>query len=78
MDFSQPLQVGLPWAPSVNPVAADVVRRPLTVLLCPSESGNPIYLDAAGGEWAGSNYLVNGGSGQQTNYCSRDNDGLFW
>ncbi|REJ83658.1 MAG: DUF1559 domain-containing protein, partial [Planctomycetota bacterium] len=78
MDFSQPLQVGLPWAPAVNPSAADIVKRPLTVLLCPSEPGNPIYTDDNGAEWAGSNYLVNGGSGLQTNYCSSVNDGLFW
>lgn len=77
-DFSQPLQVGRPWAPAVNPVMADVVRRPLTVLLCPSEPGDPIYLDGSGNEWAGSNYLVNGGSGRNIDYCSRDNDGLFW
>lgn len=77
-DFSQPLQVGLPWAPAVNPVMADIVRRPLPALLCPSESGDPIYLDGSGNQWAGSNYLVNGGSGRGVNYCSRVNDGLFW
>ena len=78
MDFTQPLQVGLPWRPQVNPAAADIVKRPLVVLLCPSESGNPIYTDANGAEWAGSNYLVNGGSGLTRNYCSSENDGLFW
>jgi prepilin-type N-terminal cleavage/methylation domain-containing protein/prepilin-type processing-associated H-X9-DG protein len=78
IDFSQPLQVGLPWRPSVNPAVADIVRRPLSVLLCPSENGKPIYIDSNGAEWAGSNYLVNGGSGRTVNYCSTDNDGLFW
>lgn len=77
-DFSQPLQVGLPWAPAVNPVMVDLVRRPLNVLLCPSEPGDPTYLDGSGNEWAGSNYLVNGGSGRNSDYCSSANDGLFW
>lgn len=77
-DFSQPLQVGLPWAPAVNPAMEDIVRRPLATLLCPSEPGDPIYLDGSGNQWAGSNYLVNGGSGRGTDYCATVNDGLFW
>lgn len=77
-DFSQPLQVGLPWQPTVNPVASDIVNKPLSVLLCPSESGDPIHVDDSGNQWAGSNYLVNGGSGRDQDYCSRLNDGLFW
>jgi len=78
MDFSQPLQLGRPWRPRVNPYAVDIVRQPLAALLCPSESGIPIYTDRNGTDWAGSNYLVNGGSGLRTDYCSRKNDGLFW
>ena len=77
-DFTQPLQAGLPWRPRVNPAFADIVGRPLTVLLCPSDAGEAIYVDANDNQWAGSNYLVNGGSGRGTNYCSRENDGLFW
>ncbi|MCR9118640.1 MAG: DUF1559 domain-containing protein [bacterium] len=77
-DFSQPLQVGLPWDPSVNPAVAHLVRLELDVLRCPSEPGDPIYLDGNGNEWAGSNYLLNGGSGRGTNYCASGNDGLFW
>ncbi len=78
LDFTQPLQVGLPWAPQVNPAMADIVRRTIPVMLCPSDPGNPIYTDGFGGEWAGGNYLVNGGSGLNLNYCSSGNDGLFW
>jgi len=77
-DFTQPLQIGLPWQPMVNPSMSDVVGRPLTVLLCPSDAGEPIYVDDHSNAWAGSNYLVNGGSGRGTNYCSSQNDGLFW
>ncbi|MFG0334008.1 MAG: DUF1559 domain-containing protein [Maioricimonas sp. JB049] len=78
LDFREPLQVGPPWAPAANPALAEVANRPLSVLTCPSESGNPISIDGNGDEWAGSNYLVNGGSGRQTAYCSSGNDGLFW
>ncbi len=77
-DFTEPLQVGLPWQPMVNPAASNVVKKPLSVLLCPSDAGEPIYVDDTGNEWAGSNYLVNGGSGRGVDYCSSLNDGLFW
>jgi len=78
LDFNQPVQVGLPWAPNVNPALADLVSQTLSVLRCPSDPGDPIYLDSSNQPWAGSNYLVNGGSGRGVNYCSRANDGLFW
>jgi prepilin-type N-terminal cleavage/methylation domain-containing protein len=78
LDFSQPLQIGLPWAPQVNPAVAHIVDQPLSVLLCPSDSGEPLHADNNGAVWAGSNYLANGGSGRETNYCSSKNDGLFW
>lgn len=78
MDFSQPVQIGLAWNPQVNPLLASVVRLQLPVLLCPSDSGDPLLTDGGGAVWAGSNYLLNGGSGIGTNYCSTRNDGLFW
>lgn len=78
IDFNLPAQVGLPWAPSMNPAIQPVASRTLNVLLCPSESGDPFYIDDSGDSWAGSNYLLNGGSGGDTNYCSSGNDGLFW
>jgi len=78
IDFSQPAQTGLPWAPVMNPVVEPVASKPLAVLTCPSESGNPLYTDSNGDIWAGSNYLLNGGSGADVNYCSSGNDGLFW
>jgi prepilin-type N-terminal cleavage/methylation domain-containing protein len=78
IDFRLPLQIGLPWRPLVNPPLAPVASQPLAVLRCPSDAGNPIYIDSNGFSWAGGNYLVNGGSGIGTNYCSRENDGLFW
>lgn len=78
IDFNQPAQVGLPWQPQMNPTLAPVASQRLNVLLCPSEAGNPMYIDANGDAWAGGNYLLNGGSGDGVQYCSRENNGLFW
>ncbi len=78
IDFDQPAQVGVPWAPVMNPVVQPVASQALNVLLCPSEPGDPFYIDGNGDTWAGSNYLLNGGSGAGTEYCSSSNDGLFW
>jgi prepilin-type N-terminal cleavage/methylation domain-containing protein len=78
IDFAKPLTIGFPWSPQVNPPLATVASTKISVLMCPSESGNPIYTDANGFGWAGGNYLVNGGSGTPLNYCSSRNDGLFW
>ena len=78
INFDLSAQVGLPWRPVMNPAVRPVASQTLNVLLCPSESGNPLYTDTNGDQWAGSNYLLNGGSGNGVNYCSRKNDGLFW
>ena len=78
IDFDQPAQVGFPWAPVMNSAIQPVASKTLSVLLCPSESGDPFYIDDNGDTWAGSNYLLNGGSGGDIEYCSSGNDGLFW
>lgn len=78
IDFNQPLLFGVPWAPSLNPALASVAQQPLPVLMCPSDAGDVFYTDDNGARWAGTNYMVNGGSGQNTQYCSSANDGLFW
>lgn len=78
IDFRQPLLVGLPWNPQVNPALANAAGRALPVLLCPSDSGDPFFTDTFGFRWAGGNYLLNGGSGSGINYCSTQSDGLFW
>lgn len=78
IDFNLPAQVGLPWRPEMNPAIRQVASQTLSVLLCPSESGDPFYITDNGDVWAGGNYLLNGGSGNGSNYCSRENDGLFW
>jgi len=78
IDFTRPLTIGLPWNPQVNPAVAAVASARIPILMCPSDSGNPMSTDGFGFAWAGGNYLVNGGAGVQRNYCSRINDGLFW
>lgn len=78
IDFNQPAQTGFPWAPVMNPVVQPIASRPLSVFSCPSDGGNPLYTDDNGDMWAGSNYLLNGGSGIDARYCSSGNDGLFW
>lgn len=78
IDFNQPAQTGLAWRPVMNPLIQPVASKPLNVLTCPSEAGNPFYVDGNGETWAGGNYLLNGGSGRGTNYCGSGNDGLFW
>ena len=78
INFNQPLTIGLAWNPQVNPAIAAVAGTRISVLMCPSDSGNPMFTDSFGFTWAGGNYLVNGGSGTQLNYCSGNNDGLFW
>ena len=78
IDFTQPLTIGFPWNPQVNPAVETVASTRIPVLMCPSDAGNPMYTDGFGFAWAGGNYLVNGGSGTQLNYCSGINDGLFW
>lgn len=78
INFSQPLTIGVAWNPQVNPAIAAVAGTRISVLMCPSDSGNPMFTDSFGFAWAGGNYLVNGGSGTQLNYCSGNNDGLFW
>lgn len=78
IDFNQSLLLGPPQSPTVNPEARPIIDHTIAVLTCPSDGGDIYYLDQNNDRWAGTNYLVNGGSGDSFNYCSRVNDGLFW
>ena len=78
IDFRIPLMTGPGNAPVLNPPLFEVARQPIDVFLCPSESAQVIFTDTNGHDYAGLNYLLNGGSGVGTNYCSTNNDGLFW
>ncbi len=78
IDFREPLLSGPPWAAVLNPALVDVVKQTVPVFMCPSDAGNVFFTDSQGAVWAGSNYLVNGGSGLSMQYCTTENDGLFW
>lgn len=78
IDFRQPLLSGPAWAATLNPALENVARQTLPLFMCPSDAGNVYYTDDNGSIWAGTNYMVNGGSGLNDQYCSSANDGLFW
>ena len=79
IDFDEPLLTGPnPWSRALNPTLADVAGETISVMLCPSEAGNPYLVDDNGDTWAGGNYMLNGGSGEGINYCSSSNNGLYW
>ncbi|WP_339748897.1 DUF1559 domain-containing protein [uncultured Rubinisphaera sp.] len=78
INFDQPVNTGMPWAPVQNPAIAQVARQPIGVLMCPCDAGEVMWTDGNGHTWAGSNYLLSAGSGRSMNYCSSGNDGLFW
>ncbi|WP_166825840.1 DUF1559 domain-containing protein [Thalassoroseus pseudoceratinae] len=77
IDFDEPLLMGQPWAPTLNPSLVAVAAQKIPVFMCPSDAGEVMYQDG-NDLYAGSNYLCNGGSGDDTNYCSSGNNGLFW
>jgi len=78
IDFNEPLMVGLPWDPDLNPALALAAATPVAVFICPSDAGEVMYQTDKGELFAGGNYLMNGGSGLELNYCTQENDGLFW
>lgn len=81
IDYTQPLTTfGSGVTQSLNPLFAGIQDRVIPIMLCPSDSGNP-FSSAVGVRWAGTNYLLNVGSGVGFNYCSGGSvptDGLFY
>jgi prepilin-type N-terminal cleavage/methylation domain-containing protein/prepilin-type processing-associated H-X9-DG protein len=79
IDFNQPLMVGSGGSQTINPVQASAASTKLTILLCPSDGQNPSFTGYNNATWAGTNYVVNGGTGTGTNYDGRfPTDGVFW
>ncbi len=78
IDFNEPLLVGPPWAAQLNSVIAPAAAHVVPVFICPSDPGDVMNQESNGDLYAGGNYLVNGGSGLELNYCTGLNDGLFW
>lgn len=83
IDFNNPLTTGSGGNQTMNPVQQPAARTKVPFYLCPSDSG-PVIFQNSGGEWAGSNYMVNSGTGKisadgTTEYTlTNPNDGLFW
>jgi prepilin-type processing-associated H-X9-DG protein len=78
IDFEQDLLQGLPWNPVINPFYATLVNQRVSILECPSDSGNP-FLEENGTTWAGSNYFGNSGTATGVLYVtSQPTDGVFW
>jgi prepilin-type N-terminal cleavage/methylation domain-containing protein/prepilin-type processing-associated H-X9-DG protein len=82
---STPLFTGVfPVSLALNPAVAATAATPVKTFLCPADSQNPLYtVIVGGGTHAGTNYVVNIGSGRvgigQNTYDPRfPTDGLFW
>jgi prepilin-type N-terminal cleavage/methylation domain-containing protein len=81
-----PLFTGtFPSSLTLNPVVAPTAGTPVKTFLCPSDGQDPLYrVIVGGGVHAGTNYVVNIGSGQVgpafgNTYDPRfPTDGLFW
>lgn len=81
-----PLFTGVfPVSLALNPILAAAAATPVKTFLCPGDGQNPLYtVITGGGTHAGTNYVVNIGSGQvgtgfANTYDPRlPTDGLFW
>lgn len=90
IDFAEPLMLGGGGGMTVNPIHAVASQQVVPAFLCPSDNGDPHfsgYLTYPDDESksdkvpksAGTNYVVCGGSGTETNYDLRyPSDGMFW
>ncbi|WP_152052828.1 DUF1559 domain-containing protein [Tautonia marina] len=79
INFELPLYVGSgPWI-SLNPSQATASQTIVRGFLCPSDAHEPMFDQYFGGRMAGTNYVVNVGSGTGTSYdINHRTDGLFW
>lgn len=82
IDFNLPIQSASGSGGGAYTITSElipVINRVVPVFVCPSDSGE-VMMTADGVDWAGGNYLLNGGSGQLQNYCNsvQGTDGLFW
>ncbi len=89
IDFNQPVFVGVFPTPSfqLNPLLQAAAQTPVKTFLCPGDGRSPLFTtNSGGGVHAGTNYVINLGSGQggpganSTNgYDSRfSSDGMFF
>lgn len=77
VDLDQALMLGSGGSQTINPVHGDVAKTVLPLLLCPSDAMEPLF-DANNAKWAGTNYMVNAGTGTPAYAFTAKLDGLFW
>lgn len=77
IDFKQPLMLGSGGTQVINPAQREVVKKVVSLLLCPSDTQEPLF-DANDAKWAGTNYMVNAGTGTPVYALTAKLDGLFW
>jgi hypothetical protein len=83
IDYNVPLYVGPAFAARLNPFHAVAASTRLPLLLCPSDSADPMFdttmADNQPMRVAGLNYMYSYGSGTGTNYDDRyPTDGFVW
>ena len=78
-DPRQPLFSLVAGVPSFNPAQLPAATTLVNTFLCPSDSQSPRFTRFNATNVAGANYMVNTGSGLDTNYDVRlPTDGVFW
>ncbi|HND52478.1 MAG TPA: DUF1559 domain-containing protein [Pirellulaceae bacterium] len=83
IDFSKPLLTGPVFAARLNPALQAAAGTRVPVFACPSDGGLREFpttmANNAPAAWAGTNYVMNSGSGTGLNYDDRyPTDGLCW
>ena len=77
VDFTQPVMLGTGGSQTLNPVHAAAAAYPIPTFSCPSDSQGMLF-DFNGARWAGTNYVVNAGTGVPEYAFTTRLDGLFW
>lgn len=77
IDLKQPLMLGSGGSQTINPLQKDIVKTVVPIFLCPSDTQEPLF-DANDAKWAGTNYMVNAGTGLPAYALTSKLDGLFW
>jgi prepilin-type N-terminal cleavage/methylation domain-containing protein/prepilin-type processing-associated H-X9-DG protein len=79
IDAAKPLFVADSQIGSLHPTQARAAATVVPLFLCPSDGAPPLFTYYHGATLAGSNYVVNAGTGTGTAYDLRyPTDGVFW
>jgi prepilin-type N-terminal cleavage/methylation domain-containing protein len=79
VDPTEPLFIFISGQSTLNPVQAAAAKTPIPLFLCPSDPQAAICDAYNSATFAGTNYLVNSGTGEQLYYDTRyPTDGVFW